>query len=752
MYRIIYTVLCLLFWLTNIILVVGQNQFLPYDIPFLVNNQPLKYPLAGGINAPQLSEADFNNDGIKDLYIFDRAGNVHSAYINSGISNQTAYQFQATYTRFFPEIKHWALLRDYDKDGIADLFSYSTVNGIDGISVFKGYYLENTLAFQPYNYPSNQAFDILFFPLSNGTKTQIFVSKIDYPAIEDIDNDGDLDILTFNVAGGYLEYYKNKSIENGFRSDSLLFELEDPCFGRFYESGFMPTVDLSTSSSNCYSNIDAIEPRHSGSTVTALHLDEDCDMELLLGDLSFDNLIALYNAGDCKNAWMNRQDIDFPSYNVPAKVSIYPIAFSIDLNNDNKKDLVVSPNEGLSSENYNSIWYYQNRSSNSQPVFELQEKSLIVKEMLDFGSNTHPCFVDYNADGLLDIVVGTGGFYQGIGIRDARLFLYKNIGTATRPAFALEDDNYLNFNEFTTQTWNFSPTFGDLDNDGDLDLLVGEEFGTLFFAENIAGKDNPFIFSTIQTNYMGIDPGQVSAPFITDINEDGLMDILVGERNGNINYYQNIGTPTAPKFNPDSKLQPNTELFGRIDAREPGFVVGSSTPLIFQVNGKNYALTGTENGQLELYQARLDDYVTAFEKIPLNTNLLKVGDRTHPALADLNNDGKLELLIGNLRGGLSLFGTDFPSETSVSNDNLFSTLPITLYPNPNKGQVFWDTDILTNRDIFQLFDSFGKVVFQQTLSMQPYVKLPDYLSNGWYVVRMTVSNGSVHQSKLLLLR
>jgi hypothetical protein len=39
------------------------------------------------------------------------------------------------------------ILRDYNDDGIQDLFAYSDVPGIDGILVYKGYYENDRIAF-----------------------------------------------------------------------------------------------------------------------------------------------------------------------------------------------------------------------------------------------------------------------------------------------------------------------------------------------------------------------------------------------------------------------------------------------------------------------------------------------------------------------------------------------------------------------------------------------------------------------------
>ena len=52
----------------------------------------------------------------------------------------------------------------------------------------------------------------------------------------DVDNDGDVDILTFSVLGTFIYYYKNHSMENHGVPDSLDYKLQDHCWGKFHEN------------------------------------------------------------------------------------------------------------------------------------------------------------------------------------------------------------------------------------------------------------------------------------------------------------------------------------------------------------------------------------------------------------------------------------------------------------------------------------------------------------------------------------
>ncbi len=84
--------------------------------------------------------------------------------------------------------------------------------------------------------------------------------------------------------------------------------------------------------------------------------------------------------------------------------------------------------------------------------------------------------------------------------------------------------------------WVARPSFTCLQNDGLLDMIIGEEGGALFhYKQDSFGSSN---FNLISENFHGIVSDGNTSPAFADINRDGFKDLLVGTENGGIRYFQ----------------------------------------------------------------------------------------------------------------------------------------------------------------------------------------------------------------------
>lgn len=104
-----------------------------------------------------------------------------------------------------------------------------------------------------------------------------------------------------------------------------------------------------------------------------------------------------------------------------------------------------------------------------------------------------------------------------------------------------------------------SPRAVDIDNDGDYDLVCGENNGKVILFTNIGTPTNPSLTNSgyIKAGGTDIDVGSLSTPEFDDWNEDGLIDLIIGSDAGFVYYSLNRGTATNPSFGSPAKIQAN---------------------------------------------------------------------------------------------------------------------------------------------------------------------------------------------------
>ena len=680
----------------------GQHFFSNFDknseaiTVYNESKKVFKFPWAGGMNSCQFSEIDLNLDGVHDLFVFDRHGDRILTFINGGAQGEVDYNYAPEYIGKFPELFDWAILIDYDMDGKKDIFTYS--KDFPGIIVYKN--ISNTeLDFKLEVYPFLTTYQ-------GGGYVNLLVTDVDYPGICDVDNDGDIDILTFSALGAFVDYHQNQSIEKYGIPDSLDFVRVSSCWGYFAENDESNVVYLDTcvGGKNCklnrYENNSVISDkdgyRHTGSTFLLIDLDGDADKDLILGDVDYPNLVELINGGTPDSAYMISQDTLFPSYNIPVNVFSMPAAAYIDINNNGINDLIVSPFDPslITSRNFESVSLYLNSGENDYPDFNFETKSFIQDDMIDVGSGAYPVLADYDGDGLDDLFIANFGYYiyswysAGAFLNSvywSKISLFKNTGTLSNPEFTRITTNFEDLDELKIR--GIFPTFGDIDGDNDEDMIIGSENGTLKFFENIAGQGQTMEFAPPVDNYQGIDVGKFSTPQLVDLNNDGLTDLAIGEEDGNLNYYENTGTVSNPVF---SLV---TDSLGKVDVRAPEITftwTGYSVPYFFTNNEGNLELiVGSEQGKIFYFKdiennltgefTESDSLYLLIDNVPFT---FEKGMRTAAVIEDLNQDGYYDLMVGNYSGGLNYYaGAESPSVISISETREDGSGYI-LFPNP----------------------------------------------------------------------
>ena len=248
---------------------------------------------------------------------------------------------------------------------------------------------------------------------------------------------------------------------------------------------------------------------------------------------------------------------------------------------------------------------------------------------------TSTAVVDLDNDGDLDIVAGS--FYSGF-------IYYQNNGTASSPAFGSPVANP--FGLATVTAGGFT-TLGDLDGDGDLDLISGEaNYGNFVYFQNTGTASAPAFANPVNNPFGLAALYNITIPNLVDIDGNGDLDLFTGNNSNSLTFFQNTGTATAPAF-----TTPVTNPFGlSVNLSFPVPTFGDADgdgdfDLIcgdFYRNFTYYQNTGTSTSPA--FAAAMTN--------PFGLSQYSSGYLIFPAFADLYGDADADLLVGNFSADL----------------------------------------------------------------------------------------------------
>jgi hypothetical protein len=675
----------------------------------------LENAFTGGMNHPIFGNVDLNMDGRQDLVILDRTtiaiGTV-LPFLSVRRGNEYRFVYAPQYAHLFPLVKGWGIFADYNFDGKNDLFLYSEPFGVTG----------SVTAFENVGTDSVR-FEMRRKQLGKYSKSssgfdRISVNMSEIPTFSDMDGDGDLDMIVFNYfSSSAMDYFKNISKDSSWNLDSLKFAYVDQCWGRIGETGTPGELQY-FDCSQYLTYHPRSERMHSGSAITAIDIDGDGDKELLIGDTEYPYLLlAVNDRKGTSKIWdtIGSYKPSFPNAN-PVKVKDCPLASLVDVNADGKTDLLASPMIEMDADRKNISWYYQNIAAGSAPNFEFKDSSFLEKTMLDQGENSVPCFLDYDGDGLTDLLLAV---LSQNGHGTDQVYYYRNTGSATRPVFKLASNDFLGLG--TSLFNNLTLTLGDLNNDGKKDLVMGSGTGEIYYLLNQSsggGFQFPSSGSYLDEDISGsptrLDVGNNSYPAMGDINGDGKEDLLIGRSSGKISYFENVTTGSTPLFKKVTDdfgsitvLKEAAPCLGLIDSDDSlDLLVGSyDQPVRFY---RNISASGITSGSVT-------NLFYNFDKTKIGTVTTQ---RCVPALAHLDQDNAIDIALGTSRGGLLIY-------TSVNNNYTLpeaglvdpkkpEQLKIGVYPNPTRGRVVVSLEDIAHsqKAVLTLTDMLGRPVSQ----------------------------------------
>jgi hypothetical protein len=453
-------------------------------------------------------------------------------------------------------------------------------------------------------------------------------------------------------------------------------------------------------------------------------LDADGDFDLILGSINQPPLYFVNDGSANAPSLVAGPDIFAPVSSLDAEMGV-----CVDLDDDDDLDLVTG--------GYTGLHLFENTGDSSQPQFHEVEDFF---EGLLVGSNPVPAFADLDADGDEDLLVGLseGGelkFYSNDGMPDSAIFLeaqsqiWFDVGLYAYPWFAdLDDDGdidllvgrdvtgfsyYRNTGDSASWQWQAansifanlawstywnSPCLVDLSGDGQKDLIYGTASGPLNYYVNAGSPSYP---SWVADNSLFggvLDVGGASSPFLFDFDNDGDLDLVSGSQLGDIEYYRNTGTSAVPAWQPDH------DRFNAIDhsiysAIALGDVDGDALP---------DAVAGDLNGQLFFHKNTGANFTydgSVFAGIDL-------GDFSAPKLVDMDFDGDLDIVAGNEDGNLFYFENTGTGDSAAWAEitGFFGDIDVGSNCVPAGGDIDGDGDVdIITGDLFREIQFFENV-------------------------------------------
>ena len=566
---------------------VQDQDGIAYDHPFL-----------GGFNLPRPHLVDIDGDGDLDLFVQEYSNQV-MFFEQVGTATEPRYLWRTDRYKDL-EVGEWYHFADVDADGDFDLL------GEQRFSLIR--FWQNNGGFD------KPEFELVTETLLDTAGEVVFSDRQNIPKVGDIDCDGRLDLMLGRLEGTITRYEADGVDDTGapkFRHVTDNFQ-DIEIIGQVFGNN-LPSL-------------------HGANTMALEDIDGDRDLDLFWGDFFEPGLLYIENTGSCTTPSLRSEPEPFP-LNDPIATSGYNAPTFGDIDGDVDNDLLVGVLGGAYNSNSTTIDNFLHLEQTAPNSFEVKTRRYIYN--IDLGSETFPSFADLDGDGDQDMLVGNK--IQPDDNLTGKLFRFENIGTPTEPKFILRGI----VPEFTGD-YHFAPAFGDLDNDGDLDILMGTWRDELMLVINEGQVTEPN-WTIADSAIVKLTRGRNATPTLGDIDDDGDLDLFIGESSGDINFYRNDGGSDGPEFIlVDDK-------YGGIDAGR------RSVPTLVDIDadGDFDLVVGSEAEGLKLY--RNNGTLREANFVLDETFDVPVHPFSAPIFTDVDGDGDADLFVGGIGGGLLYF-------------------------------------------------------------------------------------------------
>lgn len=691
-----------------------QAQFFQFEnIPVEMNN--ITMPWAGGLNSVQINTFDIDSDGVEDIIAFEKMTNQILPFLVK--NNQ--YQFAPEYAALFPDdISGWMLLRDFNHDGKKDIFT----SDISGARVFVNT-SRNTVSWRSFS-NGNALITKGFTPVN------LKINSGDLPVVDDMDGDGDYDILNPRFTGnGKMEWHKNMSIEQTGKTDTLIYERTTQYWGYFTECNcadfkYDPETDCSMGGRIQHA---------AGKSLLFIDANADGLRDLLFTEENCNNLYLLPNQGTNNDPKLKSFSV-FPE-NHPVDISTFPASYYEDINRDGLKDLVVTSNipvrNFIKNDFRATLWLYQNSGTNEKPVFSFVKNNLLQENMIDVGTHSCPAFYDADNDGDEDLFVSHFGNSENL----ATIWFFEHNGSTEKPSFKFISDDYGSLS--SKKLLALKIQFSDMDGDGIKDLVFSSYDQTTSLTEisYIKNTSKKLMLSGTITRLQRIFAGENFC--VVDVDEDGQQDLLIGKSNGAVQYWRNSGDNNF-SMTKDNYLN----LGSSLTRQSPSLCVTD-----VDLDGKSDLLVGNSNGTLSIFSNFRTDTTFQIGKVMNNRTKeyesVSLGGQLTIAASPLLN-GKPAIVLGNYTGGLRLLGLTADSKRE-------STVEFFAYPNPvQQGGLL---KMRSNAGgVVRFYNVSGQEIGDEFI-LKPYevVTTSPNLAQGIYFVKFFSEKGNIAR-RIVVLR
>ena len=579
---------------------------------------------SGGHNNLEHQFVDIDGDGDLDLFYLD-SDQTFGWFENIGNKYNPDFRYSLTKTEGI-NFSNWFYFVDIDADGDEDYFTGNS----DVISFYRN---EGTTTLAQFVLAEDTVKDVNSSPIySEFGSNPIFV---------DIDNDGDFDFITGNSVGT-LTYYENSGTGQNFSF-------------RFI--------------TNVWQNIIIIggEPqplsgsRHGASSLDFVDIDNDLDLDLFWGDFFGKSIYVIENQGNPSEPDMHRISNFYPINPDSVHTSGFNMPRFADIDGDGDYDLFVSVLYDPTVPQ--SLMYYENIGTPQTANHKFITKDYL--KTLDVGNNSAPVFVDIDNDGDLDLFIGSLNNPLG------SIHFLENTGTRFQPAFFYSDSSFFNI----TGDLSLSPVFGDLDADGDYDLITGKSNGTLSLYINSGTSFSPIFTSgndLKDSNGNIIDVGLSAVPFLLDVDKDSDLDLIIGGFNGKFYFYENSGNPSSYQFT----LKP--KYFQNLDVGD------NATPFLidFDSSGTYDLFSGSRAGEIYYFRNIGTNQNPVWDEVTNHFINEYCGGNTFPCFVDIDNDTDDDFFLGNVKGGLYFYINSEISNVDDRENITLDNYSIEAFPNP----------------------------------------------------------------------